>query len=192
MTHPGDPLLPPSVAAVLAAPPRAFSPVAIWWWSGERLDRARLRAQLERFAQGGVHNLVLLNLAPSGPLFGSDADDPPFLSDAWWELLDGVCEDARELGTGLWFYDQLGFSGADLQARLVDERPDFAAAGSAGCGPWSSPRRHRPVSCGARRTAGRSRAVPNRSTTTAGPPARRSRCRWPTGSYGRPAPAAGV
>ncbi|MDV9196121.1 hypothetical protein R6M67_12280, partial [Streptomyces sp. Wh19] len=126
MTHPGDPLLPPSVAAVLAAPPRAFSPVAIWWWSGERLDRARLRAQLERFARGGVHNLVLLNLAPSGPLFGSDADDPPFLSDAWWELLDGVCEDARELGTGLWFYDQLGFSGADLQARLVDERPDYA------------------------------------------------------------------
>ncbi|WP_405709864.1 MULTISPECIES: hypothetical protein [unclassified Streptomyces] len=126
MTHPVDPLLPPSVSAVLAGPPRAFSPVAIWWWSGERLDRTRLRAQLERFAQGGVHNLVLLNLAPSGPLFGSDADDPPFLSDAWWALLDGVCEDARELGVGLWFYDQLGFSGADLQARLVDERPAYA------------------------------------------------------------------
>ncbi|MEU2132760.1 hypothetical protein [Streptomyces sp. NPDC018352] len=126
MTQPGDPLLPPGVAAALATPPRAFSPVAIWWWSGERLDRARLRAQLERFAEGGVHNLVLLNLAPSGPLFGSDADDPPFLSDAWWALLDGVCEDARELGVGLWFYDQLGFSGADLQARLVDERPAYA------------------------------------------------------------------
>ncbi|MGW1408792.1 hypothetical protein [Streptomyces sp. NPDC002403] len=127
MTHLEDgPLLPPDIAAALAGPPRAFSPVAIWWWSGERLDRARLRAQLERFAQGGVHNLVLLNLAPSGPLFGSDADDPPFLSDAWWALLDGVCEDARELGVALWFYDQLGFSGADLQARLVDELPAHA------------------------------------------------------------------
>lgn len=127
MTHPEDgPLLPPGISAVLAGPPRAFSPVAIWWWSGERLDRARLRAQLQRFAQGGVHNLVLLNLAPSGPLFGADADDPPFLSDAWWALLDGVCEDARELGVALWFYDQLGFSGADLQARLVDERPAHA------------------------------------------------------------------
>ncbi|MFJ8372704.1 hypothetical protein ACIQ9I_14100 [Streptomyces sp. NPDC094461] len=123
MTHPAHPFLPPSVAAVLAGPPRAFSPVALWWWSGERLDRARLRAQLERFAQGGVHQLVLLGLAPSGPLFGSDADDPPFLSEAWWALLDGVCDDARALGVGLWFYDQLGFSGADLQARLVDERP---------------------------------------------------------------------
>ncbi|GAB2607433.1 hypothetical protein GCM10027168_45230 [Streptomyces capparidis] len=118
--------LPASVAAAMGEPPRAFSPTAIWWWSGERLDRARLRDQLERFADGGVYNLVLLNLAPSGPLFGSDADDPPYLSEEWWALLEGVCDDARALGIGLWFYDQLGFSGAGLQARLVDERPSFA------------------------------------------------------------------
>ncbi|MFJ1598612.1 hypothetical protein [Streptomyces sp. NPDC088261] len=118
--------LPARVADILADPPRAFSPTAIWWWSGEPLDRARLRAQLERFVEGGVFQLVLLNLAPTGPLFGSDADDPPFLSDAWWTLLEGVCDDARALGVSLWFYDQLGFSGADLQARLVDERPAFA------------------------------------------------------------------
>ncbi|MFF1956829.1 hypothetical protein ACFVWX_07560 [Streptomyces sp. NPDC058220] len=124
-TPAGAGALPASIAAVLAKPPRAFSPTALWWWSGERLDRARLRAQLERFAEGGVFNLVLLNLAPSGPLFGSDADDPPFLSEAWWALLEGVCDDARDLGVSLWFYDQLGFSGADLQARLVDEQPAY-------------------------------------------------------------------
>ncbi|TMR90013.1 hypothetical protein, partial [Nonomuraea basaltis] len=107
-------------------PPRAFSPAAIWWWSGEPLRRDRLRWQLERLVAGGVRNLVILNLAPSGPMFGADADDPPFLSEAWWELLDGVCADAYELGAHLWFYDQLGFSGADLQARLVLERPEFA------------------------------------------------------------------
>lgn len=177
MTHPVDPLLPPSVSAVLAGPPRAFSPVAIWWWSGERLDRTRLRAQLERSAQGGVHNLVLLNLAPSGPLFGSDADDPPFLSDAWWALLDGVCEDARELGVGLWFYDQLGFSGADLQARLVDERPAYAGRrlGRVRAVVESSAERTGELWCPP--GAGRSRAAPSRSTTTGGAPARRSRYR---------------
>ncbi|MFC5753083.1 glycosyl hydrolase [Actinomadura rugatobispora] len=119
-------MIPPRLRAVLEAPPRAFSPAPIWWWSGERLDRRRLRDQLERFADGGVHNLVILNLAPSGPMFGADADDPAFFGDAWWELLDGVCDDAAALGTSLWFYDQLGFSGADLQARLVRERPEFA------------------------------------------------------------------
>lgn len=118
--------IPGRLGAVLDVPPRAFSPAPIWWWSGERLDRRRLRDQLERFAEGGVHNLVVLNLAPSGPMFGADADDPPFFSTAWWDLLDAVCEDAAELGVSLWFYDQLGFSGADLQARLVRDVPDHA------------------------------------------------------------------
>jgi hypothetical protein len=117
---------------VFRVPPRTFSPAAIWWWSGEPLRRDRLRWQMERLVAGGVHNLVILNLAPSGPMFGAGADDPPFLSEAWWELLDGVCADAYELGAYLWFYDQLGFSGADLQARLVQERPEFA-------GQWLSP-----------------------------------------------------
>ncbi|TMR40913.1 glycosyl hydrolase [Actinomadura geliboluensis] len=127
-----SPVIPERLRAVLDAPPRAYSPAPIWWWSGERLDRRRLRDQLERFAAGGVHNLVILNLAPSGPMFGSDADDPAFFTDAWWELLDGVCEDAARLGTSLWFYDQLGFSGADLQARLVRDVPGFA-------GQWLEP-----------------------------------------------------
>ncbi|GII29212.1 glycosyl hydrolase family 2 protein [Planotetraspora mira] len=111
---------------VLRHPPRSHSPAAIWWWSGEPLRRDRLRWQMERLTSGGVHNLVILNLAPSGPLFGSDADDPPFFSEEWWELLGGVCADAAELGVSLWFYDQLGFSGADIQARLVQESPSFA------------------------------------------------------------------
>ncbi|GAA3934959.1 hypothetical protein GCM10023085_15450 [Actinomadura viridis] len=123
-------MIPPRLRAVLEAPfghrNGAFSPAPIWWWSGERLDRRRLRDQLERFAAGGVYNLVVLNLAPSGPMFGSDADEPAFFSDAWWELLDQVCEDAAGLGVSLWFYDQLGFSGADLQARLVREVPEYA------------------------------------------------------------------
>ncbi|MEO3799842.1 hypothetical protein [Nonomuraea sp. B1E8] len=113
-------------------PPREYSPAAIWWWSGEPLRRDRLRMQMERLVDGGVHNLVILNLAPSGPAFGADADDPPFLSEPWWELFDQVCADAYELGAYLWFYDQLGFSGADLQARLVQEHPSFA-------GQWLNP-----------------------------------------------------
>ncbi|MEU4224878.1 glycosylhydrolase-like jelly roll fold domain-containing protein [Nonomuraea sp. NPDC026600] len=124
--------LPAQLADILRHPPRAYSPAAIWWWSGERLRHDRLRWQLERFAEGGVWNLVILNLAPSGPMFGSDADDPPFFSEDWWALLEQVCANAEELGISLWFYDQLGFSGADLQARLVGEEPRFA-------GRWLSP-----------------------------------------------------
>jgi hypothetical protein len=118
--------LPERLAAVLADPPRSFSPVPIWWWSGEALDAERLRWQLERFAEGGIYNLVVLNLAPSGPAHGADPDDPPFLSERWWDLFLGACDDAKRLGISLWFYDQLGFSGADLQARLVARHPEYA------------------------------------------------------------------
>lgn len=107
-------------------PPRSFSPVPIWWWSGDRLDPERLRWQLERFAEGGIYNLVVMNLAPTSPLYGSDADDPPFFSDEWWEIFRGVCEDARRLGICIWFYDQIGFSGANLQGEIVKERPELA------------------------------------------------------------------
>src|SRR5688500_17472638 len=114
------------LAREFAEAPKAFSPVPIWWWSGERLERSRLRWQLTQFAAGGVFNLIILNLAPTGPLYGSDADDPPFFSEAWWNLFLGVCADARELGVRLWFYDQIGFSGANLQGVLVHRNPAFA------------------------------------------------------------------
>jgi hypothetical protein len=118
--------LPAALAEVLRCPPRSHSPVAIWWWSGEPLRADRLRWQLRRFADGGVYQLVILNLAPSAPMFGGDADDPPFFSEAWWSLLDQVCTEAEALGVRLWFYDQLGFSGAAVQADLVHGTPEFA------------------------------------------------------------------
>jgi hypothetical protein len=113
------------LARQFASPPREYSPAPIWWWSGERLERGRLRRQLEQLAAGGVYNVVLLNLAPTGPLFGSVADDPPFLSEEWWAIFLGVCADARELGVRILFYDQIGFSGANLQGGLARANPQF-------------------------------------------------------------------
>lgn len=114
------------IGAQFVNPPKDFSPVPIWWWSADRLDPERLRWQLERFAEGGVFNLIVLNLAPTGPLYGSDADDPFFLTEDWWRIFEGVCEDAEELGVRLWFYDQLGFSGANLQGVVVHDDPNAA------------------------------------------------------------------
>ena len=109
-----------------AAPPRAFSPVPLWWWSGDTVTAGRLRWQLERLAAGGVFNVVVMNVAPTSPLYGKDADDPPFMSEAWWALFEGVCRDAEELGVHLWFYDQIGFSGANFQGQVVRRHPEHA------------------------------------------------------------------
>ena len=108
-------------------PDPRFSPVPIWWWSGEQLQIERLRWQMDQLRSMGIHNVVILNLAPSGPLFGSDADDPAFLTEPWWTIFAQVCDHALEIGMFIWFYDQIGFSGANYQAELVAAHPEFAA-----------------------------------------------------------------
>lgn len=105
-----------------------FSPVPIWWWSGERVELSRLCWQLDRLVEQGVHNVVVINLAPTGPSHGALADDPPLLSEEWWNLWAGLAEHAQDRGARLWFYDQIGFSGANLQGGLVLANPEFAGA----------------------------------------------------------------
>ena len=107
-------------------PPRSFSPVPTWWWSGERVEPERLRWQMQQYAAGGIYNLIVLNLAAAGPMHGCDADDPPFFSEAWWAVFLAACAEAERLDMQLWFYDQVGFSGANFQGRLVMRHPEWA------------------------------------------------------------------
>src|SRR5512141_166946 len=116
------------LAGVFADPPKSFSPVPLWWWSGEPLERKRLRWQLEQLAKGGVYNVCIINLAPASPWAYCLPDSPRFFSDDWWRMFRGVCEDARELGMYIWFYDQIGFSSATIHGTLIRERPEFRAS----------------------------------------------------------------
>ncbi|MEV7090178.1 hypothetical protein AB0O07_30565 [Streptomyces sp. NPDC093085] len=124
-----SPRIGPEAGELLARftdPGAAYTPLPLWWWSGGRVTRDGVRRQMAALAAQGVRQAVVMCLAPTGPMFGSLADDPPFLSPRWVELLDGACEDARELGFHLWMYDQIGFSGANFQGRLTAARPEFA------------------------------------------------------------------
>nr|WP_202458494.1 glycosyl hydrolase [Streptomyces sp. SID5464] len=105
-------------------PPRDFGPAPLWWWSGAKVTRDRLAWQLRAFAEGGVHNLVVINLAPAGPTFGARADDPAWFGEEWWARFTDACEIAAELGTRLWFYDQIGFSGANVQGGVTRRHPE--------------------------------------------------------------------
>lgn len=108
------------------APGAEHGPLPLWWWSGAPLTLSRLCWQMDRLAGQGVRQAVVMCLAPAGPTYGSLADDPPFLSPAWLDLLDGVCAHADRIGFRLWMYDQIGFSGANFQGRLTAARPEFA------------------------------------------------------------------
>jgi hypothetical protein len=43
----------------VAAPPRAFSPDPLSWWSADTVEPERLRWQLGRLVRGGVFSVVL-------------------------------------------------------------------------------------------------------------------------------------
>ena len=108
-----------------AADPR-FGPVPLWWWSGEPVTEERIRWQLQKLRAAGLRNLCVINLAPAGPTHGCSADEPRFYDEAWWDLFGCALGEAERLGMFLWYYDQIGFSGANFPGRLVSERPEFA------------------------------------------------------------------
>lgn len=119
----------PELRELFADPPATFGPTPLWWWSGGEVTAERMRWQLEKFAAGGILNLVVINLAPAGPIFAAKADDPPWFSEAWWDRFTETCRLARELGITVWFYDQIGFSGANLQGSITYAHPEAAGRG---------------------------------------------------------------
>ncbi|MER5217715.1 glycosyl hydrolase [Streptomyces sp. NPDC002838] len=119
-------MISPALQQLFEDPPRDFGPTPLWWWSGARVTRERLAWQLRRFAEGGIHNLVVINLAPAGPGFGARADEPAWFGEEWWARFTDACEIAGDLGTRLWFYDQIGFSGANVQGSITRRHPEAA------------------------------------------------------------------
>ncbi|MGW7686639.1 hypothetical protein ACWGID_38215 [Kribbella sp. NPDC054772] len=106
-------------------PDRSFAPIPLWWWSGDQVTDERIDWQLDQFVAGGVHHLVIINLAPRGPLVGAYADDPAWFSQAWWDRFGHTCAAADRRGMKIWFYDQLGFpgTGANIPGSLTREHP---------------------------------------------------------------------
>ncbi len=119
-------MISPALEQLFDEPPPDFGPTPLWWWSGARVTRERLEWQLRRFVEGGVHNLVVINLAPAGPAFGAPADDPAWFSEEWWARFTDACEIAQGLGMRLWLYDQIGFSGANVQGGITHRHPEAA------------------------------------------------------------------
>lgn len=117
-----------TLAEMFREPPKIFSPVPIWWWSGEPLVKERLKWQMERLAEAGVFNVLIMNLAPNGPLFGNDPDEPAFMSESWWDCFEFVLQQAEQLGMSVWFHDQLGFPRVRLQDKLLFDHPEFRGA----------------------------------------------------------------
>jgi len=110
-------------------PPPGYGEVPFWWWTGEKLDEARLLEQVELLHAAGVSG-VQVNYAHtrSGNMRTADVE-PPIFSDEWWRIFNLVAEACakRGMGIGLSGYT-LDWPGPDnLFARLGVNAPETRA-----------------------------------------------------------------
>ncbi|MCY0898636.1 MAG: hypothetical protein OWU33_06800 [Firmicutes bacterium] len=102
-----------------------YGPVPLWWWDAEEVTPERIRWQMEKLRRGGIRNLCVINLAPSGPNAGSAGSAPGFYTEAWWDCWEAAVRTGERLEMFLWYYDQIGFSGANFPAQIVMEYPEY-------------------------------------------------------------------
>lgn len=94
----------------MISPDRSFGEVPFYWWTGDKLDKARLTAQLEALAAKGVAG-VQINYAhmnrggeedlPYGGHGHSIPGDPVQFSEDWWEMFGHAARECERLGMGI-------------------------------------------------------------------------------------------
>ena len=66
-----------------------------WWWHGSAVDRINLRWLMQQYADHGVG---AVEITPVDAIQGNQANNIPFLSDRWMEMLREVQQNSRQLG----------------------------------------------------------------------------------------------
>lgn len=70
-------------------------PFVRWWWQGSAVDKDGLTYNLEEFARQGMGGF---EITPIYGVQGNEANDIPYLSEKWMEMLRHVTDESRRLG----------------------------------------------------------------------------------------------
>ena len=81
-------------------PPAGYGEVPFWWWSGDRLDKARLEWQLDQLHKKGVAG-VQVNYIRNDRGRGSYNNDPPIFSPEWWDFYSYASKVAAKYNMGI-------------------------------------------------------------------------------------------
>jgi len=68
---------------------------ARWWWLGSAVDKENLCWTMQEYA---AHGIGALEITPIYGVQGNDANNIPYLSDRWMEMLRNVQDNSRQLG----------------------------------------------------------------------------------------------
>ena len=70
-------------------------PGARWWWLGSAVDKENLQWNIQQYAQ---HGIGALEITPIYGVQGNEANNIPYLSDKWMEMLRFTQEQGRQQG----------------------------------------------------------------------------------------------
>ena len=71
-------------------------PAARWWWMGSAVDKENLTRNLDAYAKAGMGTM---EITPIYGVKGNEANEIPFLSSPWMEMLQYTeSEAARQIG----------------------------------------------------------------------------------------------
>ena len=91
---------PQSLRENFQTPPAGYGEVPFWWWSGDRLDKARLEWQLEQLHNKGVAG-VQVNYIRNDLGRGSYNNDPPIFTPEWWDFYSYASKVAAKYNMGI-------------------------------------------------------------------------------------------
>jgi hypothetical protein len=94
-----------------------------WWWHGSAVDKTNLTHELQRFHDAGLGGI---QFTPIFGVKGWEAQDIPYLSPAWMEMMNHTVTEAHRLGLGVdmtlgtgWCFGGPTVSDQDANASVV-------------------------------------------------------------------------
>ena len=66
-----------------------------WWWHGSAVDKENLQWLMQQYAD---HGIGAVEITPVDAIQGNQANNIPYLSDRWMEMLREVQQNGRQLG----------------------------------------------------------------------------------------------
>ena len=85
-----------------------------WWWQGSAVDSVGITAQLTQLAEAGIG---AVEITPIYGVQGNEANDIPYLSPRWMEMLRYTCAEGQRLGIQVDMNNGTGwpFGGPEVQ-----------------------------------------------------------------------------
>ena len=92
---------PDSIRDGFKTPPTGYGEVPFWWWNGERLDKERIKYELDQLAAAGVSGTQInySHLRSGG--WRTAKADPEVFSDEWWDVFAFAAEESARHGMGI-------------------------------------------------------------------------------------------